>query len=336
MTIIPFSFPGLPNIQAAFTTRLGGVSQGPYAEANLSWEVGDEDARVLANRLILQRRLGFDRWFETRQVHGVEMIIDPGQPDSGSDAAKGAETDNVSPRPPLKADGSTTSRPGLALIVKTADCQPILLAHRGGGHVAALHCGWRGNRLGFPQKGVAAFCQAYGLRPEDILAVRGPSLGPTASEFVNFDLEWGDAFRDYFTSICVSDCFSARESQRDSVHNPRLRQLPWDLPANSRTCRGVPLRSPWCDRDGTDPTCLKRTYPCKSPPQAIDRTTKVTAILLHSALTLGTRKGSPYSSVLVSKGCTHVAPWRTCLTAERSACPKRIKSHENGTSFRRP
>ncbi|WP_031388364.1 polyphenol oxidase family protein [Desulfonatronum thiodismutans] len=204
MTIIPFSFPGLPNIKAAFTTRLGGVSQEPRAEANLSWEVGDEDARVLANRRILQRRLGFDHWFETRQVHGVEMVIDPGPPKTGPKAGPGAGTgtetgtDDVSLRPTLEADGSATSRPGLALIVKTADCQPILLAHRDGGHVAALHCGWRGNRQGFPQKGVAAFCEAYNLRPEDVLAVRGPSLGPGASEFVNFDLEWGDDFRDYF------------------------------------------------------------------------------------------------------------------------------------------
>ncbi|SMP43575.1 conserved hypothetical protein [Desulfonatronum zhilinae] len=198
MTIIPFSFPGLPNIQAAFTTRLGGVSQGPYAEANFSLEVGDEDARVLANRQILQRRLDFGHWFETRQVHGVEMIIEPGPPSAGTDA--GTSDDAVSPRPTLEADGSATSRPGLALIVKTADCQPILLAHRGGRHVAALHCGWRGNRQGFPQKGVAAFCRAYNLRPEDVLAVRGPSLGPGASEFVNFELEWGDAFLDYFDS----------------------------------------------------------------------------------------------------------------------------------------
>ncbi len=195
MTIIPFSFPGLPDIKAAFTTRLGGVSRVPYAEANLSWEVGDEDARVLANRQILQRQLGFEQWFESRQVHGVEMVIDPGPLNAGSGVG------DVSLRPTLEADGSATSCPGLALVVKTADCQPIFLAHhggKGGRHVAALHCGWRGNRQGFPQKGVAAFCKAYNLRPEDVLALRGPSLGPGASEFVNFDLEWGDAFRDYF------------------------------------------------------------------------------------------------------------------------------------------
>ena len=194
MTVIPFAFPGLPNVRAAFTTRLGGAGhrpqgpKSPFGTANLSWEVGDEDARVLANRQILQQLLGFEQWFETRQVHGVEMVIDPGQDDAG----------DVSLRPVLEADGSATSRPGVALVVKTADCQPILLAHRSGRHVAALHCGWRGNRRNFPQRGVAAFCAASNLRPEELLAVRGPSLGPGAAEFVNFEREWGAGYEAFF------------------------------------------------------------------------------------------------------------------------------------------
>ena len=191
MIVIPFTFPGLPNIRAAFTTRLGGVSQGPFAAANLSWEVGDEEARVLANREILRRRLGFDQWFEASQVHGVDMVIDPSPTDAG----------DVPLRPAQEADGSATTRPGLALVVKTADCQPLLLAHKNGRHVAALHCGWRGNRREFPQQGVAAFCDAYNLHPEDLLAVRGPSLGPSASEFIHFDVEWGAPFRDYFDPL---------------------------------------------------------------------------------------------------------------------------------------
>lgn len=194
MTVIPFAFPGLPNIRVAFTTRLGGAEHGPqgskstFGSANLSWEVGDEDARVLANRQILQHLLGFEQWFETRQVHGVEMVIDPGPHDVG----------DVSLRPVLEADGSATSRPGVALVVKTADCQPILLAHRSGRHVAALHCGWRGNRRNFLQRGIADFCAASSLLPEELLAVRGPSLGPGAAEFVNFEREWGAGYGAFF------------------------------------------------------------------------------------------------------------------------------------------
>lgn len=182
---IPFAFPGLPKIRAFFTTRIGGSSAEPYAGANMSWDVGDAKGHVLANRQAVQAEQGFASWAEARQVHGVDMVIEP-------------EPMAASQRPVAQADGLATARPGLALAIKTADCQPILLAHAGGRHVAALHCGWRGNRQAFPQKGVAAFCAAFGLQPADVSAVRGPSLGPGASEFVNFDQEWDASFQDYF------------------------------------------------------------------------------------------------------------------------------------------
>jgi copper oxidase (laccase) domain-containing protein len=63
--------------------------------------------------------------------------------------------------------------------------------------VAGLHVGWRGNRAEFPGLAVAALCDRYGARPDELVAVRGPSLGPGSSEFVNFDLEWGEAYRAY-------------------------------------------------------------------------------------------------------------------------------------------
>ena len=110
------------------------------------------------------------------------------------------EPDPADPEQPstLEADGAATSRPRRALMIKTADCQPILLADASGRHVAALHAGWRGNRCNFPGSGVDRFCARYGISPRDVFAVRGPSLGPTLAEFVNFDREWSEDFRPWF------------------------------------------------------------------------------------------------------------------------------------------
>jgi hypothetical protein len=58
--------------------------------------------------------------------------------------------------------------------------------------------GWRANRANAPGVWTRAFCERYGLDPRDVYAVRGPSLSPQKSEFVHFEREWGDAFRDYF------------------------------------------------------------------------------------------------------------------------------------------
>ena len=181
---LDFRFPGLEHVRCVFTTRGGGCSTGPWTGGNLSLEVGDDEGAVRANRTALRNALSVKVWQELRQVHGQDMHMNPG--------------DDCFAGPLLEGDGLATDRAGHALVIKTADCQALLMADATGRHVAALHCGWRGNVLNFPGKGVRAFGDRYGLSPADIMVVRGPSLGPGRSEFVNFETEWGPAFAPYF------------------------------------------------------------------------------------------------------------------------------------------
>ncbi|GFK93349.1 Laccase domain protein YfiH [Fundidesulfovibrio magnetotacticus] len=180
VTFIPFAFPGIPGVRAVFTTAATGPDRG-----NISRNVPHDPDAVRANRTGLMERLGFAHWCSLKQVHGTDMAFDPDPVGPGDGSV-------------IVADGSATDSPGKALVIKTADCQPILLAHKDGRHVAALHVGWRGNVLEFPQKGVRAFCERYGLDPAELSAVRGPSLGPAMSEFKNFEMEFGERFRDFF------------------------------------------------------------------------------------------------------------------------------------------
>lgn len=185
IAVFPYSFEMVPNVTCAFTTRRGGVSQDNYQSANLSYDVCDEDEDVHQNRVALQKQLGFVHWNELHQVHGNDMIFET--------ALSGAGKKSL-----MEGDGLATSKPRTALMIKTADCQPILLAHRGGSCIAALHVGWRGNVLKFPTTGVQRFCLHYKLDPRDVYAVRGPSLGPLAAEFTNFDQEFPSEFRPYY------------------------------------------------------------------------------------------------------------------------------------------
>ena len=185
LVYLPFVFPGLARVGCAFTTRMGGSSLYPYDRGNISLDVDEQTANTLANRKGLALALGFSHWQEARQVHGTDMLFDP-------------EPSNYRLGPLLEADGLATVMPGQALVIKTADCQPILLAHKDGKHIAALHVGWRGNVAGFIASGVAAFCGRYNLDPAGLMAVRGPSLGPSASQFVNFGSEFGDDYRAYY------------------------------------------------------------------------------------------------------------------------------------------
>lgn len=175
--VISFGFPGLPRIKCAFTTRHAG-NMSLY-RANL----GDEDAAAtLAARRSFVDSLGVAEWTELKQVHGDGFLINP--PATPLDAD-----------PSLAADGHATNRKRHALCIKTADCQPILLAHPEG-YVGAVHAGWRGNVLHFPRTSVEAFCAAYSLDPADVRAVRGPSLGH--AEFVNFAAEWPQEFAPWY------------------------------------------------------------------------------------------------------------------------------------------
>ncbi|MFW5733462.1 MAG: polyphenol oxidase family protein [Oceanidesulfovibrio sp.] len=218
VTGIPFVFPGLEGrVRCFFQTREGGVSKDPFAAGNISLSVGDDPASVRANRMALQKRLSFSHWVEARQVHGVDILLDPPPGD--------IEQENEA-----EADGLATTEPGRALVIKTADCQPVLIAHMGGDFVAALHVGWRGNAQEFPVSAVGALCDHYGVAPETLAAVRGPSLGPGASEFTRFDKEFGPAFEPYLDRGTMQvDLWRLTRDQLVEAGLPRERVYGLDL-----------------------------------------------------------------------------------------------------------
>lgn len=179
VAFIPFSFPGMASVGCAFTSRQGGASVYPYFASNISYDVGDDPAAVSANREAIKQRLGLTELVDCTQVHQDAVVFE---------LAEGR---------PCTGDGLATRRSRVGLMVKTADCQPILLAHETGRFVAGLHVGWRGNVMNFPGSGVRAVCERYDCDPAELFAVRGPSLGPQRAEFTNFESEFGPAFADY-------------------------------------------------------------------------------------------------------------------------------------------
>jgi hypothetical protein len=184
-----FRFPGLAGVSCLFTTRRGGQSQPPYHAANLSFDVGDEPAHVSANRRTLAESAGLRSFCELKQVHGDVLHLEPAPTPLEAFASTAAT---------LEGDALATSAPGVALCIKTADCQPVLLAHEGGRFVAALHVGWRGNVINLPGSAVARLCARYGCAPRELFAVRGPSLGPERAQFLRFAEEFGEDFMPFF------------------------------------------------------------------------------------------------------------------------------------------
>ena len=108
------------------------------------------------------------------------------------------------PRTRPRADALATSRPGLLLVVKTADCLPVLLADAEKRVVAAVHCGWRGTQRRILESVVAGLRKLYGCRPAALRAALGPCIGASCYEV-------GEDVRDGFAAAGLPlDFFRAR------------------------------------------------------------------------------------------------------------------------------
>jgi YfiH family protein len=144
----------------AFSTRRGGVSEGPYASLNLGLMTDDEPERVAENRRRLCAELGaeVERVAMNQQVHAATV----------NRAAAGERG-----RP---GDGLWTAERGLPMLKLTADCLPVALARiNGKPGLALLHVG----RLGLLEGIVAAGVRALGGAAA---AVVGPGIGPCCYE----------------------------------------------------------------------------------------------------------------------------------------------------------
>jgi purine-nucleoside/S-methyl-5'-thioadenosine phosphorylase / adenosine deaminase len=148
----------LPGARAAFTTRHGGVSRGPFRSLNLGRLTDDDPAAVAANRERVRRSVGAPLAM-IRQVHGAEVRVVAAPPEIGE--------------PLDEVDGQATASRGVAPIVLVADCLPIALA--GTGAAAILHAGWRGLAGGIVEEGVRAVRELGAGGPLE--AVIGPGAG---------------------------------------------------------------------------------------------------------------------------------------------------------------
>ena len=142
----------LPGGRVAFSTRAGGVSEGPYSSLNLGILTDDDQSRVAENRARLLASTGVDAAVHGWQVHGSEVLEVHG-PGNGC---------------PPQVDALTTTVSGLGLLVLAADCLPVALVSPS--RVAMLHCGWRGLAGGIIGKAMESFSGP-------VSAAIGPGIG---------------------------------------------------------------------------------------------------------------------------------------------------------------
>ena len=152
------------NVLNAVFTRHGGVSPEPWHSLNLSISVGDDPARVAANRVRAFEALGrnpasiHDVWL----VHGTDIIY--------ADSPRPLDTH------PQKADILFTDNPNVSLFMRFADCVPLLFHDPQKGVIGIAHAGWMGTVKGVAEAAVKGMVERYGSDPADIVAGIGPSI----------------------------------------------------------------------------------------------------------------------------------------------------------------
>lgn len=172
--------------RVAFSTRLGGVSEGSFESLNLGILTADAPDKVVENRRRLCAAIDADPQEATMawQVHGERVT----QADARGIVTPGTVYE--------RCDGLWTDQPGRALVLLTADCFPVALARTSGTpRLAVLHVGWRGLLRGIAREGVVA------LEGDGIAAAIGPGIGACCYEVGD---EVAEPFRSRFGDEVVS------------------------------------------------------------------------------------------------------------------------------------
>lgn len=158
-------------VDAAVTTRAGGVSAAPYDSLNLGLHVGDDPGAVIENRRLAARVLGasLDDLVLGAQVHGHRVAVV-----GADDAGRGARSADDALE---GVDGLVTAEPALTLVTLVADCVPVVLADPVARMVAVVHAGWRGTVARVLDAALGAMA-GLGARPADVVAALGPAVAP--------------------------------------------------------------------------------------------------------------------------------------------------------------
>lgn len=153
----------------AIFTRIGGTSRGVFQSLNVGHHIGDDDQAVEANHKLIFQTLGIQaqRVVTARQVHGAQVAI------IGT-----AQWGTIVP----ETDSLISAERGTALLLRFADCVPLMLYDPVRHAFALVHVGWRGLLASVVPHTLSTLQRAFGCNPHDIFAGIGPAIGPCCYE----------------------------------------------------------------------------------------------------------------------------------------------------------
>lgn len=146
-----------PRFLIAFTSRIGGVSQGNFKNLNLCYRIGDTNENVRENFSRLKKVFAIERLVKLNQIHSNKIFY-------------------VQDTTTYSGDGIFTDQPGLTLSVKVADCLPIYFSGTRSPIIGLCHAGWRGTAATIGLAMVRAMVEKFGIDATDLAYAFGPCI----------------------------------------------------------------------------------------------------------------------------------------------------------------
>ena len=184
-----------PGVRSVITTCQGQLAGAQGKLLNFLDETDECQQQVWRNRRSLAVQLGLNQplpWLV--QEHGIRVV----------DAV-----DAIKQNSPLHADACVSRAQGLACVIQTADCLPVLFRSDDGSVVAAAHAGWRGLVAGV----ISATVTAMGGETSAISAYLGPAISQKYFEV-------GGEVREAFLAkaletdqVSTEDCFMSSKTR---------------------------------------------------------------------------------------------------------------------------
>lgn len=201
----------------AFSTRKGGVSEGCFAEMNLSFTGGDDREKVMENYRRLSSAVGVDinRMVSSKQTHSTN-VRRVTEEDFGKGIIRDRDYDCV--------DGLITDVKGLTLVTFYADCIPLYFYSEKRSCIGLSHSGWRGTVERMGEVTVKRLFEEFGVEPEELICCIGPGI---CGDCFETDAETARIFCKAFPEASLSELISfiSKENSESDIRENDISEL---------------------------------------------------------------------------------------------------------------